>query len=55
MLTAIYHILKKSEPYNPELYKKADVIPINRDVSIEQAVFILQRQGYTVSKVDIVT
>jgi transposase len=51
LLTAIYHILKNGELYNAELYKKSDIIPINRDVSIEQAVFILQRQGYTVSKV----
>jgi len=52
MLTAIYHILKKSEPYNATLYKKADVLPIHREVTVEQAVFILQRQGYTISKMD---
>ena len=50
LLTAIYQILKKNEPYNAELYKKSDIIPINRDVSVEQAVFILQRQGYNISK-----
>jgi transposase len=50
MLTAIYQILKKSEPYNAELYRKADVLPLNREVTLEQAVFILQRQGYTISK-----
>ncbi len=52
MLTAIYHILKKSEPYNAELYKKAEIIPPNRKVTVEQAIFILQRQGYSISKVD---
>jgi len=52
MLTAIYQILKKSEPYNSELYKNADVLPLHREVTVEQAVFILQRQGYTVSKSD---
>jgi transposase len=52
LLTAIYQILKKNEPYNAELYKKSDVIPTNRDVSVEQAIFILQRQGYQISKVD---
>jgi transposase len=52
LLTAIYQILKKGEPYNAELYKKSDVIPTNRDVSVEQAIFILQRQGYQISKVD---
>lgn len=52
MLTAIYQILTKSEPYNAELYKKADVIPLHREVTLEQAVFILQRQGYTISTAD---
>ena len=52
LLTAIYQILKKSEPYDAELYKNSDVIPANRDVSVEQAIFILQRQGYQISKVD---
>lgn len=50
LLTAIYQILKKSEPYNSELYRKSDIIPTNRDVSVEQAIFILQRQGYTILK-----
>lgn len=50
LLTAIYQMLKKNEPYNAELYKKSDVIPTNRDVSVEQAIFILQRQGYQISK-----
>lgn len=50
LLTAIYQMLKKNEPYNAELYKKSEIVPQNREVSIEQAVFILQRQGYIVSK-----
>lgn len=49
MLTASYNILKKDEPYNPDLYKKSDVPPKHRDVTLEQAIFILQRQGYLVS------
>lgn len=49
LLTAIYNILKKNEPYNPELYHKADKPPAHREVTVEQAVFILQRQGYLVS------
>jgi hypothetical protein len=52
MLTAIYQILKKHEPYNAELYKKADVFPLHREVTLEQAICILQRQGYMVSKAD---
>ena len=49
MLTAIYNILKKNEPYNAELYRKSDLPPTHREVSIEEAVFILQRQGYLVA------
>ena len=49
LLTAIYSILKKNQPYNPELYRKGDRPPTHREVSVEQAVFILQRQGYLVS------
>jgi hypothetical protein len=52
ILTAIYHILKNREAYNAELYKKAEIIPDNREVSVDQAIFILQRQGYSISKVD---
>jgi len=49
LLTAIFNILKKTEPYNAELYRKADKPPVQREVSVEQAVFILQRQGYLVT------
>ena len=49
LLTAIYNILKKNEPYNAELYRNGDRPPVHREVSVEEAVFILQRQGYLVS------
>jgi transposase len=55
MLTAIYNILKKNEPYNAELYRKADKPPANRQVSVDEAVFILQRQGYLVTAPHTVT
>ena len=48
-LTAIYNILKKNEPYNPDLYRISDNPPQNREVSLEQAVFILQRQGFVIT------
>ena len=48
LLTAIYNILKKNEPYNAELYHKANRPPVQREVSVGQAIFILQRQGYLV-------
>jgi len=49
LLTAIYNILKKNEPYNAELYRNSVAPPTQREVSVEQAIFILQRQGYLVS------
>lgn len=48
LLTAIYNILKKHEPYNAKLYRKSDTPPEHRNVTLEEAVFILQRQGYIV-------
>ena len=49
LLTIIYNILKKREPYNPELYRKSETPLEHRNVTIEEAVFILQRQGYIIS------
>ena len=51
LLTAIYNILKKNEPYNAELYRKSDLPPAHREVSVDEAIFILQRQGYFVTPV----
>jgi Transposase and inactivated derivatives len=50
LLTAIYAILKKAEPYNPNLYRKesASTAPIGRVLSVEQALAFIQRQGYIV-------
>lgn len=49
LLTAIYNILKKNESYNPELYAQINTPPEHRAVSVEEAIFILQRQGYLVT------
>ncbi len=50
LLTAIYNILKKNEPYNPELYLRCNnTPPEHRAVSVEEAIFILQRQGYLIT------
>jgi len=48
LLTAIYHILKNKVSYNAELYRKADIIPVNREITIEQAVLLAQSQGYRI-------
>lgn len=48
LLTAIYHILKSKESYNPDLYKKSDVRPVHREITIEQAILLAQSQGYRI-------
>jgi len=49
LLTAIYNILKKNEPYNPELYSRCNnTPPEHRAVSVEEAIFIQQKQDYIV-------
>jgi len=49
LLTAIFNILKKNEPYNAELYKKSDTPPKNLSVSLDYAIRVLQSKGYAVS------
>jgi len=50
LLTAIYNILKNKEPYKAGLYAHSyDTPPEHRAVSVEEAIFILQRQGYVVT------
>ena len=41
-------MLKKNEPYNAELYKKSDIIPTNREITVEQAILIAKSQGYRI-------
>lgn len=48
LLTAIYNILKKKEAYNAELYKKSDVLPVTREITIEQAILLAKNHGYRV-------
>jgi len=48
LLTAIYMILKKKVPYNADLYKKSDVLPVDREITVEQAILIAKNQGYRI-------
>jgi len=52
LLTAIWNILRKSEPYNAELYRKADNPPENRVLNHEQAFVLLRSWGYLVCDAD---
>ena len=49
LLTAICNILKKNEPDNADLYRQADKPPLQRTVTVDEAIYILQRQGYIVT------
>ena len=46
ILTAIFNILEKNEPYNPSLYRKDEHSPSARVISQEQAISILANMGY---------
>lgn len=48
LLTALYNMLKNKETYNAELYRKSDLIPVDREITVEQAVIIAQSQGYKI-------
>jgi transposase len=52
LLTVLYNILKKSEPYNSEIFNKSDKIPANREITIEQAILFAKSQGYLVKSTD---
>ena len=48
LLTALYHMLKNRENYNAELYRKSDLPPMNREITVEQALMIARNQGYKI-------
>lgn len=48
LLTALYHMLKNGENYNPELYRKSDLPPVDREITIEQALMLTRNQGYKI-------
>ena len=48
LLTAIWHILSKNEPYNAELYKEIDKPPISRELTSAQAMTFLRSKGFLI-------
>jgi len=50
LLTAIWHMLSKSELYNADLYRKADEPPANRVLTPEQAFALLRSKGYQIAE-----
>ena len=41
-------MLKKGENYNVELYRKSDSLPVDREITVEQAIIIARNQGYKI-------
>ena len=41
-------MLKNEENYNAELYRKSDLPPVDREITIEQALMIARNQGYRI-------
>ena len=48
LLTALYHMLKNGENYNAELYRKSNLPPVDREITVEQAIIIARNQGYKI-------
>ena len=48
LLTALYHMLKDKKSYNADLYRKSDVLPVSREITVEQAILMAQFQGYRI-------
>jgi len=48
LLTAIYAILKKSEAYNPNLYRKEVSVPDSRALTMKQVIAFAKRRGFIV-------
>jgi len=51
MLTAIYAMLKKAEPYDSSHYRTFDTPPVNRPITPIQAIQLARRLGYIVVEV----
>ena len=48
LLTALYNMLSKKEPYNAELYRNSDTLPVDRVITVEQAILMAKFQGYRI-------
>ena len=48
LLSALYHMLKNEENYNAELYRKSNLPPVDREITVEQAILMAKNQGYKI-------
>jgi len=48
ILTASYHMFSTGELYDTQHYRKVEVLPVKRNITIEQAILIARSQGYRI-------
>jgi len=46
LMTAIYHILQGKVAYNADLYSHYKLLPSSKEITLEQALFLIKKQGY---------
>lgn len=46
LMTVIYHILQDKVCYNKDLYSKYNQLPTSKEITVEQAIALVKRQGY---------
>ena len=51
LLTAIYHMLKNQEVYQAQLFSDMIDLPTSREITTEQALKLIKRQGYKITSV----
>ena len=49
LLTTLYHMLKNGENYNAELYRKSDLLPVDCEITVKQALMMARNQGYKIN------
>ena len=58
MLACVYHMLKKDEDFNPCDFNYSDiseeVLENHKQKYIDNAIFLLQKQGFTITKDDVI-
>ena len=48
LLSEILIPLKNGESYNAELYRESNILPVDREITIEQAILIDRNHGYKI-------
>lgn len=46
LMTVIYHILQDKVCYDKDLYSKYNQLPTSKEITVEQAIALIKRQGY---------